>query len=318
VSRRRSIVRLAAGLALLAALVTWGAWGIFVRHVYEPPEHLAPAPVAPSAAAIPLEPEPKDPEGAAVLAVQGRVERTGAPGAWIPLQAGDLLRPDESLRTGPAASAELSVGERSHITVAEATELTVREVTRAAHRFRLTRGRITADYQPDGERVLRVEGESGQATVEARAARFHIASAGVTLAVATETGRVNLKTSSGQVDVGAGEQASARAGAAPTTPSPIAAQVLLRLASAGRAQADPCAVVEGRVTPGTQVEIDGEAAEVDAAGRFALRTRRRSRAAVRVVAVDPSGRRAEHQVACRDEWHPVSDLEVRWGHGKRP
>jgi hypothetical protein len=316
VSRRRPIARLAAVLVLLIVLLAGGAWLLFVRHVYEPPEPLAPGP--PPAAAVAPEPAPKEPDGAAVLAVQGRVERSGAPGAWAPLRAGDLLRPDESLRTGPAARAELAVGERSRITVAEATDLTVREVTRAAHRFRLTKGRITADYQPDGERVLRIEGESGQATVEAKAARFHIASAGVTLAVATETGRVNLRTAAGAVDVGAGEQASARAGAAPTAPAPIAAQVLLRLASAGRAGADPCAVVEGRVTPGTQVMVDAEAAAVDAAGRFAVRPRRRSGAALRVVAVDPSGRRAEHQVVCRDDWHPVSDLKVKWGHGKRP
>jgi hypothetical protein len=65
--------------------------------------------------------------------------------------------------------------------------------------------------------------------------------------------------------------------------------------------------------------VEGEPAEVDEAGRFAVRRPRRSGGAVRVAAVDPAGRLTERRVACRgDDWHPVSDLTVRWGHARRP
>ena len=249
-----------------------------------------------------------------MLVVEGKVERRAVPGEWTPVRAGDLLRADESLRTGVASRAELALDQKSRITVGGATDLTVRGISRAVHRFRLTRGRIAADYAPDAERVLRIEGASGEVAVEARAARFHIVTAGVLLAVATETGQVNLKTDQGAVDVRAGEQATARAGAAPAAPAPIAAEVLLKLASAGKEGVDPCAAVKGRVEPGTQVTVNGEPAEVDAAGRF--RARPRPSGTVSITAVDPAGRSAERKLACRPDWHPVDDLQVRWRHAK--
>jgi len=306
-------------VALVLAALVAAAWVVFTRHVYQPPEALAPAAAAPLAVPSqgPVPEATPAPEGAAVLSVEGTVERSGAPGAWIPLRAGDLLRADDALRTGVASRAELAIGERSRLTVAEATDLTVREVTRVAHHFRLRRGRIAADYQPDGERVLRVEDESGQVAVEATAARFHVASVGVTLAVAAETGRVHLRTAAGDVDLRAGEQSSARPGTAPAAAAPIPPEVLLRLAGAGQDLPGACADVRGRVAPGTRVTVDGEAAEVGGDGRFALRRRRSRGPVVRVVAIDPAGRRAERELACRDAWHPVSDLELKWGHGAR-
>ena len=227
-TRRRSMALRAAGLLLLTILFVGGAWWLFLRHVYEPPgaftETLAPGPPPAPVAESTVRQVSPEPKGAAVVAVQGRVERSAVPGTWMPVREGDVLRPDESLRTGRASRADLAVDERARLTVAETTYLTVREVTRAVHRFQLVRGRLSADYDSEGERVLHIEGESGEAAVETHAARFSIVSEGVTLAVATETGRVNLGTPSGVVEVTAGEQATARPGLPPDAPGPSRAR----------------------------------------------------------------------------------------------
>ncbi len=324
--KRRRPLALALGLLLLVVLLLGGAWMIFVRHVYEPPvpppvaaapPHLPEPPAPPPEE--PLAPEP-EPEGAEVLSVQGEVERSAPEGAWTPVRQGDVLHSDEALRTSRTARADLGVGGKARLTVMEGSSLTVREVTRAVHRFRLTRGRVAADYGADGERVLRIEGEKGETAVEAQAARFSVVSAGTTLAVATETGRVNLRTAAGEVEVKAGEQAAASDGLAPSAPAPIAPEVLLRLAEAARAERDPCAAVQGKVSPGTVVTVDGEPAEVDRLGHFAVRRRRREPGNIRVVAVDVAGRTAERELRCLrppEEQHSISDVKVRWGHARK-
>jgi hypothetical protein len=297
------------GALVIFSLLLAAAWLVFSAAVYEPPQPADAAVAAPAARVAPGAPAE---EGADVVAVQGAVERRVAGGKWERLEPGDRLRVDHSVRTGPASRAELTIGGASRITVADRTELTVREMTTAVQRLRLTRGRIGVAHPPGGGRVLRVESASGEAVAETSGARFSVMSTGVSFAVATETGSVNLAAAGGAVEVNAGEQSVAPGGAAPSAAAPIPVSVLLKVARIGGAQ-ETC-TVRGTAGSAAVVEVEGEPVETAADGRFAATVRRRRGAPVTVVARDVTGRATERQVRCDDDDGP-SKVRLRWTDG---
>ncbi len=253
-------------------------------------------------------------EEAVVVSVEGKVEKVAVDGRWVEVAAGDRLVADDALRTDKTGRAELAIGEKSRLTVTEDTQLKVRELTRAVHQVQLTRGRLVASYDADGERVLRIEDEKGSAVAETRAARFSILSNGQALAVATETGTVNLEAAGKAVEVKAGQQAFANVGQAPSAATPIHADVLLKIARALRADPSLCAVIEGTVDPGSQLDVDRTIIPVGANGRFRAEVARRpGRSAAEVTAQDPIGHLMKKTVQCSAQARaPPVKLQMNW------
>lgn len=287
----RSVV---VGLALVA-LITGLGWAVHGHFVAPAPAGHAPVAPAPAPAkAVASEPEAMV---VVVMDVEGSVER-GQGEAWKPLQAGDTLGHADSIRANAGARAELRVGaEDSQLTLLEGTEVKVAEVTRAVHAFQLKRGRVKVNYLPSEGRVLHLETEDG-AVAETHGARFTLLRSGLTVAVATETGSVNLQSAGASVQVGAGEQSVAVAGQGPSAPVAIPKQVLLQVARRASGEA-LCATLVGQVRPGTEVWVDGAPAEVTREGRFQVRvSRSKGREGVRVEAKEPGGRVKEQLVAC--------------------
>ncbi len=282
----------AGAVAIVAAIALVAQAGANALFTPPPP----PAPVAVETPVV-VSPEKLD---AVVVSVEGTVERFAGDAQWSPVVAGQHLVADDSLRTSSTGRAELSIGEKSRLTVTEQTELKVRELTRAVHQVQLTRGRLVAAYDDDGERVLRIEDEKGSAVAETRAAKFSILSNGRALAVATETGTVNLNAAGKTVAVAAGQQAFANAGEAPSSATPISAEVLLKIARAQQGgAANVCAVIEGRIDPGSVLAIDGVDVEVSADGRFRAEVaRREGQKALTAIVTDPWGRTVSRAIAC--------------------
>jgi ferric-dicitrate binding protein FerR (iron transport regulator) len=299
-ARGRAGLRVAALAALLIVIVAagWAGFHRWVRSGDAPPS-------APAAAR---------PDRVEIVELQGAIERL-APGGWLPVARGGVLREDDTLRTAAGSSATLAIGGGSRVTVSDATQLTVREITAAVQRLRLSRGRISVDHQADGARVLVVESDRGDAVARANAARFSVLANGAALAVATETGIVRLQAAGRAVDVAAGQQSVSYRGEAPTAPSRIPVDLVLRVARAARVEAGSC-TVEGVVERGSEVRVDGRPVEPGADGRFSVRVAApRGATHVAVATRDASGRVAERRVACRQEVseHDLSDFAVRWG-----
>ena len=297
-------------LLLLLALL------VFRRSVYEPPA--APQPgAAQLASAAP--PRPDGPEQAVVTSVTGPVQRVHSGGPPVKLRIGERLQADDSIRTGKGGRISLRIGERSNLSVTDSTQVTIRELTHALHRFKLDRGRLAVDYQPDGERVLKIESEGSGAVAETSGARFSVLSTGSTIAVATETGSVNLRAADHLVAVGKGQQGVAREGSAPSAGAALPVKLLLKIAAAD--SPDLCARVSGQTWPGSEVVVDGVPAEVDAAGRFEVRVARRpaDKKEVLVALRDPLGRKQTRTVPCGPEGEAsVADLAMRWKKRKVP
>jgi hypothetical protein len=305
---------LALGLGLVA-LLAWGGWFIFERFVASsrpvavavvaPPPEVRPAPV--------VVPDVR----ATVVEVVGSVERARGE-KWVELHVGDALDPDDSVRTGPGARADLRVGdETSRLSIPERSEVRVGEVTRAVHAFQLARGRIDVNYGAREDRVLRVRSENG-AVAETRAARFTMLQGGAMVAVATQVGSVNLSSGGGTVQVGAGQQSVVFDGARPMAAESIPLDVLLKVAAKASSQNSLCISLSGKVRPGSQVFVEDAPTEVSRDGSFhADVPQREGRSKVRVVAREPGGGTREMLVACRSRARPgpaqAESVKFRWG-----
>lgn len=280
------------------------AFALFRLVLFEAP-HPAPRPAA-AAAGEPLQ--------AVVVSVEGEVEHGRQGGSWSALAPGETVQTDDVVRTGAHGKTDLRIDERSHLTIDAQSEVSVRELTGLVHRFRLTRGRMAADYDPEGKRVLRVEDESGEVAAETQGARFSVLSTGTTIAVASSSGQVTLRSSGGSVAVGGGETSVAARGRAPSLPGRIPATVLLKVAnSISAASAVFCAEVRGEAAPGSAVRIDGAPAELDAFGRFHLRVPRSpGKREALVEILDPAGRRRARRVPCVPLAAPIKDMAIHW------
>jgi hypothetical protein len=293
--------------AVLVVLLT-GAWLLFRGTLYRP--------APPSAAAHAQEDARVD--EAIVVAVVGDVVRLSPNGGTSALAVGQRLRAEDSVRTARGARTDLQVGSRSRLTIAEATQLTVREITEKVHRFKLTRGRIAVDYQSDGARLLRIESADGGAVAETQGARFGVLSTGTAVAIATETGAVNLTSKNRTVEIRAGTQSIAAAGKAPSGVEPIPAKLLLKVADAAPPQEREeglCAEVEGTAPSGAEVLVDGAPAAVADDGRFRVRVpSREGKTNVHVAIRDASGRETTRTVPCGTSGTipRIKDFAIRW------
>jgi hypothetical protein len=297
--------RLPTQIAALIAAGVLAALLVFRFAVYEPPKE-PPRPVPPKAAAAPLQ--------AVVISVEGEVEKGREGGSWSKLRPGESVRVDALLRTGADGRTDLAVGQRARVSIGESTEVSIRELTDSVHRFRLTRGRMLADYDRDGERVLRVEDGSGEAVAETKSARFGVLSTGTGIAVATTSGAVDLRGRRQGVHVATGEQSFVPEGGAPLPPTPIPTSVLLKVGNAlAEGSETLCAEIDGEAEPGADVRVDGVPVSLDASGRFHERVLRKPGRSSAVVAIlDPSGREKTRNVACAPPPAQIRDMAIRW------
>jgi hypothetical protein len=303
----RGRVRTAVEAVTLVAALLGGAWMLFRGTLYRP---------ATAAAASRAAEEPRVDE-AIVVAVAGDAVRLSPGGDTSALAVGQRLRADDSVRTGRGGRTDLQVGARSRLTISEGTQLTVREITEKLHRFKLTRGRIAVDYQADGARMLRIESADGGAVAETQGARFGVLSTGTAVAIATETGAVNLTSQRRTIEVRAGTQSIALKGQAPSGAEPIPARLLLKVADAAPAQRSEglCAEVEGTAPPGAEVLVDGTPAAVSEDGRFRVHVPAAPGKRAATVSIrDASGRETVRTIGCGTSGNipHIRDFAIRW------
>ena len=301
--RTRTIVEAAAVLTVLLG----SAWLVFRGTLYRSPAGAAPAHAAEDAKV----------DEAIVVAVAGDVVRLSPTGGTSALAVGQRLRADDSVRTGRGGHTDLQLGTRSRLTIAEGTQLTVREITEKVHRFKLTRGRIAVDYQADGARLLRIESADGGAVAETQGARFGVLSTGTAVAIATETGAVNLSSHGKTIEVRAGTQSIAVGGKPPSGAEPIPARLLLKVADAAAAQEREglCAEVEGTAPYGAEILVDGAPAAVAEDGRFRVRVPAAPDKTSVVVSIrDAGGRETTKTVPCGagGSVARIKDFAIRW------
>ncbi|HUT77475.1 MAG TPA: FecR family protein [Polyangia bacterium] len=258
------------------------------------------------------------PAGVRVVGVRGLAEHLGeGRDEWAEIVPGDVLGADDAVRTGEDASVTLGLGTASTVDLGGAAQVRVREVSDSVQRLGLIRGRISVKYEEDGARVLRVENEDGSAVAEARKGAFTVLGSGGTVAVATETGSVDLTAAGRRVTVEAGQQSVAVAGGKPSGPAAIPIDLLLKVTDPGcRVQREAFIVIRGRTAPGSLVRINDTPGAVDAEGRFAVRiTLAVGRNIIVVATEDVLGRVKRRTFPCVtvDPGAAIDKIDIQWG-----
>jgi hypothetical protein len=271
--------------------------------------HAAVLPVVPSGAQA-------QPEVAIVESVRGLVQRSTGQ-KWEPLAPGDRLGANESLRTGVNGGTALRIGDKSRLNVDPSSQLVIRELTATLHRFKLTRGHVGVEYQPDAQRVLRIEGSDDDSAAVTHGARFSVLSTGRAIAIATAEGSVDLQSHGEKVQVAAGRQAVAEEGKKPTAPQPMSTELWLKVANAlAQAPEGICGSLQGTAPRGAEVSVEGKPVDVAADGTFSVRVPRTPGKTEVVVAIrDAAGRTTSRRIACSEEQGSADDVALHWGKG---
>ena len=293
--------------ALLAALViVVVGYVVSTRVGASPPAPAAPDRPLPEPAAAAREDEPSI-RVTTVVAVTGRVEKRAGT-QWTPLRAGDQLASHDTIRTGTDARATLDAGVT--VELDDRTELTVGEITASLSQLAIAEGRITANAGARGGPTVRISTRESDAIAETDVGTFDVLSTGRgDLAVAARDGQVALTASGTTVQVREGELSTARAGEAPSAPSPIPPSLFLKVAARHDAATT---IVEGQATRGAVVRIDGAPPTVTADdGTFVAEVPASKERAIIVQVEDVLGRR-ERRVIARRAARPRLETEVEW------
>lgn len=252
-AERRERVLFAGGVALLvgAAALAWWLW-------------LGRQPASPA-------PPPRPPrvERLTVAAVSGqvRIRRHGAAGP-VAIRAGEELRPDDEVETGPGAAVQLAVGESYRVGLDENSRFAVREITAELGRFRLAEGLMSASVRDDPARTFEVEA-GPEALARTRGGDLSIAASEGAAEVAVRRGQAEVTSAGRAVVVRAGQRALVLAGEAPTEPSPVPASLLLEV-NWPRVEVtnQRRLVVTGRTEPGALLAVGGQPVRVGRDGTF--------------------------------------------------
>ena len=253
-----------------------------------------------------------------VVEVVGTVSRTSTGGERKAVTLGTELAVDDTLVTETASRVRLKVGERSTVDLAQNAEVQVRELSESMQRLGLVYGRAAVDYREGGDRVLRIENQDGSAVAQVKAGKFSILNTGTTVAVATETGQVDLSAAGSTVEVGANQQSVVSDGA-PQRPLAIPAALVLRVVDPGcRVQREAFFNLSGKTSPGSRVTVNEKAARVRVDGDFSLRVPLKTgKNQIVVVTEDVSGRAERRVISCItvDPGAPIEGVDIKWGGG---
>jgi hypothetical protein len=280
--------RLVLALAITVALVIGGVF-VAQRWLGETPR--ATAELTVDAAPPPGPAQVAPAVGVTVTQVTGAPERLRANQAATPLKLGDVLAPDDTVRTGDGDGAKLRVGDVADVEVASRSQFSIGALTAWGSHARLGGGRISAVVHGDHEGRLRVETADG-AAAESKGGAFSLLAGDGHVTLATTEGRAQLSARGRTVDVNAGFQATARKDAPPSAPTAIPPSLFIKLAQPrATVQREKQTVVSGRTTPAATVTINGEHFAADERGDFSRTVPlREGKNVVRVDTEDVLGR----------------------------
>jgi hypothetical protein len=326
--RRRS--RSLVGLALLAALTAAMLLGAnrLSRTLFERPPG-APREASPAALATRARPPNADAADDAslfrVVGCDGAVEAF-RDGRWTPIQRGELLTPQDVLRTAPGARAVLRLGATSEIELREKVEIKLERLSGAGAIIDLRRGKVEARVARAGDNIT-ISASETRISNEGPARYIVMADeSNGRVSVAAVEGAARFAAGGKEIVVPQGTESRSERGGVPADPEKIPEDVLLTVvwpeterhelrAKAGAGAGGGATInvggaggttVSGRVHPSSTVMINGAATIVAADGRFtADLPLREGHNEVRVETEDLMGRkRSKETILVRSPPHP--------------
>lgn len=259
---------------------------------------------------------PGKPLSARVKSVEGSAEVYDAkPGRWRRLAPGDMVSDDAVVRT-QGGGVELEIGESIEVDVGPYSQFRLKELTSRLSKVRLEQGLVTAsvDSNDDAELVLQVHGSEAEARSKDGAfsvLRGHEGHA----TVAGSRGTVTVQSAGTSVVLQQGQQSTVSPGEAPTTPTAIPGELLIKLTQGQNKKLRFRSTrVEGTTNPGAFVTVNGqETAALD--GHFSLNVPlNEGRNSITVISRDVLGREEKQTILGVevDTRPPTAKGRVQW------
>ena len=235
--------------------------------------------------------------GVRVASVVGDVEVRSPGGAWAPLAPGVRLSQGTEVRTGAFSEGVLRDAGGSTISITPNTTFTIGNDASDTSRFTLESGKVAADIRRERKRAYEFSAGTGDAVADTTGGEFSLVADGEgLLGVVTRKGTVGLSAKGKRVEVGAGKQAVALPGTAPTDPLPIPDSVLLQVQWPTAPTTKRRIEVAGTADPGSRLRVDGKLVQVDPTGKFATQMQlKQGENHFVIVAEDMSGRTIKEQ-----------------------
>jgi hypothetical protein len=313
---KRSNARFVAGLMVIAALVPL-AWWLFLR---EPP------PVVPEPLVVPPVVDAGEPLPELKLTeVSGAVQvRHGLDGGWEDAKGGEVLAPNDGVRTADGSYALLVGGEYWEVKMEPGTEVGLGELSASISKLLLESGMAHAKVHGAGRHTFEVHAAGSDAMATTDAGTFTVATNGHgTVALGTESGEVFFSGQGRVVIVRAGQSSIVKPGSAPSAPAPVPKSLLLKVALPTRSTLNTKIItVAGSSEPGALVEVQGHVVPTEADGTFSAKVtlkEGRNRVEVRSQGVGGTKNQSRHDLELDTTVAaPVIDPRSLWKEGLPP
>jgi hypothetical protein len=225
-----------------------------------------------------------------VTRLQGEAE-TLQNGQWYVVRAGQLLSTKDVLRTKSGARATLRRGSME-LELPDNTDVRLEDLAQATARVGLLRGRRLS---------ASVGNETDQLEITARNTRAQNLGAARFIVSMTEAGKVSVAAKEGSarfeakgkaVILAPGSTSTAELNETPTDPEPIPPELLLSVIWPEDDRVVDEGFIQGRVTPSTQININGRPTDVGRDGAFSLKVALKTgKNRIQVEAEDVVGRK---------------------------
>lgn len=211
--------------------------------------------------------------GVTTASVVGDVEVRHPGGTWEPLAPGTRLSRGAEVRTGAFSEGVLRDPGGSIFSITPNTTFTIGDTIGEGDmdvsKFTLGSGKVAAEIPRQRNRRYEFRAAEGDAVADTTFGEFSLVSdSDGLLGVVTRKGVVGLAANGKRVEVGAGQQAVALPGAAPTDPLPIPKEVLLQVQWPGKNTTRRKVALEGSAAPGTRLRLEGRLLSVRSDGTF--------------------------------------------------
>jgi hypothetical protein len=210
---------------------------------------------------------------------------------WITIQRGDLLTPDDVVRTVAGARAVLKLGASTEIELREKVEVRLDRLSGSEASVDLRHGKVVARVVRAGDNLV-ITARETRASNTGPAHFIVVAEETGKVAVAATQGSVRFAAGGKEITVPQGTESRAQPDAGPADPEKIPEDVLLSVVWPDAERHAAHVPVKGQVGPSSVVTVNGAKVDVSADGKFTTSVALRPGSnAVNVETEDITGRK---------------------------
>lgn len=179
-------------------------------------------------------------------------------GRWRPLTDREQLADDAVLRT-QRGRVSLRIGDAIEVDVSPFSQFRLKELTNRLSRVRLEQGLVTANVTPSEESELVMQVLGSEVEARSKDGSFAVLRGQQGHAtVASKRGTVTVQSAGSSVVISQGEQSVVAPGEAPTTPTLIPGELLIKLTQGQNKKLRYRSTrVDGETSPGAVISVNG-------------------------------------------------------------